>query len=85
MVEITHGRYFIEAMVELRPMRVDSFGGINPPDWTELKAYGKLSGMVSEIWEYRLLMRMCKAYIAGYIEGKEILSIPPIERDEEDG
>ena len=85
MVPLEHGQYLIDIMVELRPTRQDGMGGVHCVDWSELRAFGKVTGLLTEPWEYRVLMKMCKAYLNGWYEGKEVLSISPMERDKNDG
>ena len=56
-------------------------GGRHVVDWTELQAFAEATDAISESWEKSLLMRMCIAYVNGHLEGMDVRSIPPMERE----
>ena len=57
-------------------------GGIFQPDWVEIGAFSLSSGTLTDEWEKRLMSKMCAAFVTGYIEGTEPLSMPPYERED---
>lgn len=55
-------------------------GGWIPLPYAELSAYGEATGRLSTPWEYETVRAMSEAYVGGLVEGKQPLSIPPVER-----
>lgn len=55
-------------------------GGWTPLPYVEMRAYGEATGRLSTPWEYETLRAMSEAYVAGLVEGRDLLSIPPMER-----
>lgn len=55
-------------------------GGWTPLPYVELLAYGGATGRLSTPWEYETVRAMSEAYVAGLVEGRDLLSIPPMER-----
>jgi hypothetical protein len=72
--------YLLEAFTELRFCRFND--GMRIIDWHEIEAFAVATRMVSEPWEKKLLAAMSREYINGNMEGKEVLSIPPSERED---
>jgi hypothetical protein len=56
-------------------------GGCVPLAWGEIYAFGQATERISNPWEYELVHTMSDAYVAGLVEGRNLLSIPPMERD----
>ena len=56
-------------------------GGFIPLPFAELRAYGQATGRLSTPWEYETIRAMSEAYLAGLAEGRDLLSIMPIDRD----
>lgn len=52
-----------------------------PLPYVELHAFGQTTGRLSTPWEYETLRAMSNAYVWGLVEGRDLLSIMPIERD----
>lgn len=55
-------------------------GGWTPLPYVEMRAYGEATGRLSTPWEYETLRAMSEAYVSGLVEGRDLLSIPPMER-----
>jgi hypothetical protein len=80
LVEIEAGDYLLDIMQQLGPIR--SLGmGLMVPDWQEIAAFAEAFRLRLEPWEFRLIRRMCSAYLREFDAGKEPLSMPPIERE----
>lgn len=56
-------------------------GGWVPLPYSELRAFGEATGRLSTPWEYETVRAMSEAWISGLIEGRSLLSIPPVMRD----
>lgn len=56
-------------------------GGWMPLPFAELRAYGEATGRLSTPWEYETIRAMSEAYVVGLVEGREPMSIMPMERD----
>lgn len=52
-----------------------------PLPYAELEAYGRTTGRLSTPWEYETVRAMSEAYVSGLVEGRDLLSIMPVERD----
>ena len=79
MVEISAGEYLLDVMQQLGPIRSTGMG-LAAPDWQEITAFASAFKLHMEPWEYRLIRKMCGAYLREFNAGKEPLSMPPIER-----
>ncbi|MCR6502595.1 hypothetical protein MUO32_26565 [Shinella sp. CPCC 101442] len=79
MVELVGGDYLLDTLQQLGPIRNTGMG-LTIPDWQELAAFGNACGLALEPWEYRLVRRMCSAYLREFNAGKDPFCIPPIER-----
>ena len=55
-------------------------GGWMALPYVEMNAYGKATGRLSTPWEHETVRAMSEAYVAGLVEGRDLLSIPPVER-----
>ncbi|AZV00278.1 hypothetical protein pkon1_p49 [Paracoccus phage vB_PkoS_Pkon1] len=55
-------------------------GGWVPLPYAELRAFGQSTGRLTTPWEYETVRAMSEAYVTGLVEGRELLSIPPVER-----
>lgn len=58
--------------------------GVHVVSWQEIEAFATATEEVTETWEKKLLMRMCRAYLEGNNEGQDVLSIAPMDREEDD-
>jgi len=79
LVPLEAGSYVLDIMQELGPIRSAGMG-LMVPDWEEIAAFASAFRLPLEPWEFRLLRRMCSAYLREFNAGKEPLSMPPIER-----
>lgn len=76
------GEYLLDALFNVGP--TDYRGGEEAPiSWSELVAYAKGTGDISEPWELRAVMSMSRAYFRAKMD-RNIHSIPPVEREELD-
>lgn len=56
-------------------------GGCVPLAWAEIYAFGRATGRIGNPWEYECVHAMSGAYVTGLVEGRNDLSIPPVERE----
>jgi len=56
-------------------------GGWMPLPWAELEAFGRCTGRISTPWEHETVRAMSMAYVSGLVEGRDLFSVVPIERD----
>ncbi|MFC3169220.1 hypothetical protein [Paracoccus fontiphilus] len=56
-------------------------GGWMPLPYAELEAYGRVTGRLSTPWEYETVRGMSEAYVSGLVEGRDLLSIMPLDRE----
>ena len=80
MVELEAGDYLLDLVQQLGPIRYTGMG-MTVPEWHEVTAFAHAAGLSLAAWEYRLIRRMCAAYLREYSAGKDPLSMPPIERE----
>lgn len=52
-----------------------------PLPYSELEAFGRATSRLTTPWEYETARAMSEAYVSGLIEGRNVLSIPPVERE----
>ncbi|WP_377707181.1 hypothetical protein [Paracoccus fontiphilus] len=52
-----------------------------PLPYAELEAYGRVTGRLSTPWEYETVRGMSEAYVSGLVEGRDLLSIMPLDRE----
>lgn len=52
---------------------------IRPLSWSEIHAYKECTGVISSVWECRMLREMSRAYITGLTVGNDVFGIPPEE------
>lgn len=57
-------------------------GGWMPLSWGELQAFGASTERLADPWDYETARAMSSAYLRGMIEGREINSIMPIDRNQ---
>ena len=55
-------------------------GGWTVLPWTEIKAFGEATGRLATPWEYETASEMSAAYVSGLSEGRNLMSIMPIDR-----
>ena len=77
------GRYLVDALEELGPARYIS--GPNglievPVDWDVILPFAKATQMISEPWEFRIVMDMAKSYVNAKREGENPLAVSPVEQ-----
>jgi hypothetical protein len=56
--------------------------GETPLGWSDLRAYADLTGVDLAPWEARALRDLSRAYLSARESGQDLLSIPPVLRDE---
>lgn len=78
--EIGAGAYLLEAMFRIGPVRETGLN-TSPPDWSEIDAFARQTGRISEPWEAEALFDMCQGYLEEIRAGENPLVIPPVERD----
>ena len=81
MPEVDVGRYLLDAMFDLGPVRVTGMGGFRAADWPEVAAFAQATARIAEPWEMSAIRRMCEAYARGLSAGADALSIQPMERE----
>ena len=79
--DVHAGRYLIEALMDVGPVKSDPMAGPSVVPWTEIAGYREAGGIISEPWECRAVRDMSAAFLRGLREGENPLSIMPIERD----
>ena len=77
---INAGDYLWAAFWRLYPCRPEPMGGLRPIDWTDLDAFARCTGRISERWEFEALHDMADAYVRGMIEGRDPFSKDPRDR-----
>lgn len=82
MVDLEAGEYLLDAVQELGPIRSTGMG-LTTPDWQELTAFAYANGLTLAPWEFRIIKKMCGAYLREFRNGEDPFSIPPIDRDKE--
>ena len=80
LIELGGGDYLLDLMQQLGPIRSTGMG-LTTPDWQELAAFARASGLALAPWENRLIKQMCGAYLREFNAGREPLCMPPIERE----
>jgi len=78
-VEVTSGKYLVEALQDLGTFD-DTEDGPKAISWTEILAFSRATLVVTEPWELQLIRDMSKAFVMGIREGKDPFGIPPTER-----
>lgn len=76
--ELDGTEYLIEAMFRLGPIRSDGMG-LRSADWPEIDAFARLTGRVSEPWEFEALFDMCSGYFAAHEAGADPLAMSPAQ------
>jgi len=56
--------------------------GETPLGWSDLRAYADLTGVDLDPWEARALRDLSRTYLSARESGQDLLSIPPVRRDE---
>ena len=74
------GGYLLDALFAVGPTEWRQ-GEEIPVSWSELRAYGQATGVLSEPWEYEAVSAMSRAYFRAKQEGKDVHCIPPVERE----
>lgn len=80
LVELEAGDIYISMLMEAGPVKSAPMGGYAALDWVDIAAYVELTMVEVEAWEAVLLRRMSEVYAKGLDEGRNPLSIPPMER-----
>lgn len=57
-------------------------GGWAVLPWAEIKAFGEATGRLATPWEYETAAEMSAAYVRGLSEGRNIMSIMPMDRSD---
>ncbi len=73
--------YLIEALFDAGPT-VRTPKGEAPLGWRDLHAYDQMTRADLDPWEARALRDLSAAYLAERNNGRDLLSIPPVRRDE---
>jgi hypothetical protein len=73
--------YLLEMLFEAGPTVATPMGD-TPLGWSDLRAYAEMTGTDLDPWEARTLREMSAAYLAERENGKHLLSIPPVRKDE---
>jgi hypothetical protein len=73
--------YLVETLFEAGPTIATPMGE-TPLGWADLRAYVEMTATDLDPWEARALRQMSAAYLAERESGKDVLSIPPVRRDE---
>lgn len=58
--------------------------GLTTPDWQEITAFAAASGLALAPWEFRIIRKLCAAYLRELRAGEDPFCIPPIERGKEE-
>lgn len=74
-------RDLLDALALLRWANPMPMGGWLPLSWAEIDAFARLTGRLSSPWEAETVAAMSAAYVSGLTEGRDLLSIMPVERD----
>ena len=77
---VTEGEYLMGAFMALGCSHPAGMGGEMPIPWSEVHAYARATGTLTEPWEVELVRDMSAAYCRGRVEGENVFSIPPAER-----
>lgn len=80
MVDLEAGGYLLDAVQELGPIRSTGMG-LTTPDWQELVAFASANGLSLAPWEFRIIKKMCGAYLREFRAGEDPFCIAPMERD----
>lgn len=76
--DISFGEYLLEAMFRLGPTRCNGMA-VTPADWSDIDAFARLTGRISEPWEAEILHDMCQAYHDARQAGENPLAMSPVE------
>lgn len=57
--------------------------GLAIPDWQEIAAFASAHGLAFAPWEFRVIRKLCAAYLRELRAGEDPFCIPPIERGKE--
>ncbi|PHQ68797.1 MAG: hypothetical protein COB97_09210 [Paracoccus sp.] len=77
--DLDGGAYLLEAMFRIGPVRETGLSA-TAPDWSEIDAFARQTGRISEPWEAEVLFDMCRGYLDELRAGENPLAIPPVER-----
>jgi hypothetical protein len=80
--QIGVGEYLIDAMFRLGPVRNNGMS-VSAPDWSEIEAFSRVTGRISEPWEAEVLYDMCHGYYGALIAGEDPLAMSPVEIEAE--
>ncbi|WP_406870096.1 hypothetical protein ABEB22_08790 [Thioclava sp. 'Guangxiensis'] len=72
--ELDAGRYLVEAMIRLDPVRSTGLD-LRATDWPEISAFMQATGRITEGWEAELLFEMCAGYFAARQAGEDPLAV----------
>lgn len=82
LVELKAGSYLLDAVQELGPIRSSGMG-LTTPDWQEVVAFASANGLSFAPFEFRIIRKMCAAYLREFRAGEDPLCIAPIDRGKE--
>jgi hypothetical protein len=74
----------METLFEVGPLSRSAMGELAPVSWLDFWAYGQATKAVDEPWEYEVLMKMSRAYLAGFQHGKNHFAISPLDAVNDD-
>lgn len=71
--------YMVELLFRAGPLMSGAMGMV-PLSWSEVHAFASVSMEFSSPWEVETLREMSLSFHKGLDDGKDIFSIPPVER-----
>lgn len=74
---------YVSFLTEAGPTEWDAMGNEKPLTWETIFFYWQCTGELDEVWERKLVQNLSEEYLIGKNEGKNPLSISPMERDED--
>jgi len=74
------GAYLLDALFTVGPTEYRA-GEEGPITWQELRAYGDATHRLAEPWEFEAVMSMSRAYFNAKVQGRDVHSIAPVDRD----
>lgn len=79
--DLDAGEYLASALFEVGPCTVTGMGDEIPITWEALWSYAQATGALTEPWEFRIVMDMSLAYVAGKRAGEDPFCRPPTDQD----
>lgn len=69
--------YLWQAFIEMGPVQNTAMGS-QAWDWSNVEAFARVTGLVDEAWELRLLRRMSASFLAERNSGERIFAMTPL-------